>query len=155
MRFVYSLILVGLLQEIIVALGLPLNVATIILVCIFSMLFSDFRARSFISLPTPPIMALTEFFHADAETNVYPLLISWYLIYSLWRCWYHPPFSTQWTSPSAIYSIAFWPSTWPKMPFKVMHRKEVTHSNGSYERKSRGRKLANKMGQANIPMVHS
>ena len=26
------------------------------------------------------------------------------------------------------------------MPFKVMHRKEVTHSNGSYERKSRGRK---------------
>ena len=28
-----------------------------------------------------------------------------------------------------------------------MHRKEVTHSNGSYERKSRGRKLANKMGQ--------
>ncbi len=31
---------------------------------------------------------------------------------------------------------------WPKMPFKVMHRKEVTHSNGSYERKSRGRKLA-------------
>ena len=38
---------------------------------------------------------------------------------------------------------------------KVMHRKEVTHSNGSYERKSRGRKLANKMGQAKIPMVHS
>ena len=39
-------------------------------------------------------------------------------------------------------------STRPKMPFKVMHRKEVTHSNGSYERKSRGRKLAHKMGQA-------
>ena len=38
---------------------------------------------------------------------------------------------------------------------KVMLRKEVTHSNGSYERKSRGRKLANKMGQAKIPMVHS
>ena len=31
------------------------------------------------------------------------------------------------------------------MPFKVMHRKEVTHSNGSYERKSRGRKLADEM----------
>ena len=30
---------------------------------------------------------------------------------------------------------------------KVMHRKEVTHSNGSYERKSRGRKLADEMGQ--------
>ena len=38
---------------------------------------------------------------------------------------------------------------------KVMHRKEVTHSNGSYGRKSRGRKLANKSGQAKIPMVHS
>ena len=34
------------------------------------------------------------------------------------------------------------------MPFKVMHRKEVTHSNGSYERKSRGRKLADEMGRA-------
>ena len=38
--------------------------------------------------------------------------------------------------------------TRPKMPFKVMHRKEVTHSNGSYERKSRGRKLAHEMGRA-------
>ena len=33
------------------------------------------------------------------------------------------------------------------MPFKVMHRKEETHSNGSYERKSRGRKLADEMGR--------
>ena len=33
--------------------------------------------------------------------------------------------------------VVFWPSTRPKMPFKVMHQKEVTHSNGSYERKSR------------------
>ena len=33
--------------------------------------------------------------------------------------------------------VVFWPSTRPKMPLKVMHRKEVTHSNGSYERKSR------------------
>ena len=37
--------------------------------------------------------------------------------------------------------------TRPKMPFKVMHRKEVTHSDGSYERKSRGRKLADEMGR--------
>ena len=45
--------------------------------------------------------------------------------------------------------------TRPKMPFKVMHRKEVTHSSGSYERKSRGRKLADEMGRAKkIPMVH-
>ena len=45
--------------------------------------------------------------------------------------------------------------TRPKMPFKVMHRKEVTHSDGSYERKSRGRKLADDMERAKkIPMVH-
>ena len=31
---------------------------------------------------------------------------------------------------------------------KVMHWKEVTHSNGSYERKSHGRKFANEMGRA-------
>ena len=38
---------------------------------------------------------------------------------------------------------------------KVMHRKKVTHSNGSYERKLRGRKLAYEMGRAKwIPMVH-
>ena len=30
---------------------------------------------------------------------------------------------------------------------KVMHRKEVTHFNGSYERKPRGRKLADEMGR--------
>ena len=30
---------------------------------------------------------------------------------------------------------------------KVMHRKEVTHSNGSYERKSHGRKLADEIGR--------
>ena len=41
------------------------------------------------------------------------------------------------------------------MPFKVMHRKEVTHSNGSYERKSHGRKLADEIGRARkIPTVH-
>ena len=45
-------------------------------------------------------------------------------------------------------NVVFWPSTRPKMPFKVMHRKEVTHSNGSYERKSRGWKLADAMGRA-------
>ena len=45
--------------------------------------------------------------------------------------------------------------TRPKMPLKVMHRKEVIHSNGSYERKSRGQKLADEMGQGKrIPMVH-
>ena len=43
--------------------------------------------------------------------------------------------------------VMFWPSTRPKMPFMVMHRKEVTHSNGSYERKSCGQKLADEMGR--------
>ena len=55
-------------------LGLPLNIS--ILGWIFSMLFSDFRAHCPISIPSSPIMALTEFFHADAETNVHPLLVS-------------------------------------------------------------------------------
>ena len=36
-----------------------------------------------------------------------------------------------------------------------MHQKEVIHSNGSYVRKSRGRKLADEMGRAKrIPIVH-
>ena len=48
------------------------------------------------------------------------------------------------------YVLTFWPGQ--KIPFKVMHRKEVIHSNGSYERKSRGRKLADEMGRGkNIP----
>ena len=69
----------------IVVLELPLNVATIILSCIFSMLFSDFRARGPISIPTLAIAALTEFFHADVGTNVHSLPVSWYFISSLWR----------------------------------------------------------------------
>ena len=43
------------------------------------------------------------------------------------------------------YILTFWPGQ--KCHSKVMHRKEVTHSNGSYERKSRGRKLADEMGR--------
>ena len=51
--------------------------------------------------------------------------------------------------------VMFWPFDRPKMPFKVMHRKKVTHSNGSYERKPRGRKLADEMRRAKKnPMVH-
>ena len=57
----------------IVALWLPLKVATIILGCIFSMLFSDFRARGPISIPIPPIVVLTEFFHADAVASIHPM----------------------------------------------------------------------------------
>ncbi len=36
-----------------------------------------------------------------------------------------------------------------------MHRKEVTHSNGSYEKKSRGRKLADEMGRVTSEMDDS
>ena len=42
--------------------------------------------------------------------------------------------------------LTFWSGL--KCHSKVMHRKEVTHSNGSYERKSRGRKLADELGRA-------
>ena len=50
------------------------------------MLFSDFRARGPISILTPPIVVLTEFFFADTETNVYPLTVSWYFIHSVCMC---------------------------------------------------------------------
>ena len=46
-------------------------------------------------------------------------------------------------------TVILWPfDPAKKCHSKVMHRKEVTHSNGSYERKSRGRKLADEMGRA-------
>ena len=67
----------------IVALGLPLKVATIILGCILSMLLGDFNALGPISMPTPPTVALTEFFHADTVASVHPLPVMWYLISSL------------------------------------------------------------------------
>ena len=57
-------------------LGLPLNMATIIHGCIFLMLLILGPVDRLISLPTSPIVALTEFFHADAETNVHSLLVS-------------------------------------------------------------------------------
>ena len=67
----------------IVALGLPLKVAAIILGCIFSTLLSVFNALGPISNPTPPTAALTEFFHVDTVTSDHPLPVSWYLISSV------------------------------------------------------------------------
>ena len=67
----------------IVALGLPLKVAAIILGCIFSTLLSVFNALGPISNPTPLTVALTEFFHADTVTSDQPLPVSWYLISSM------------------------------------------------------------------------
>ena len=55
---------------------MPLKVATIILGCILSMLFSDFRACDPIRIPTPPIVALIEFFHADVVASVHALPVS-------------------------------------------------------------------------------
>ena len=52
-------------QEMIIVLGLLLNIATIILSYLFSMLLSDFRVQGLRSIPTCPVMALTEFFYAD------------------------------------------------------------------------------------------
>ena len=51
----------------IAALWLPLNLAAIILGCILSMLLSVFNALGPISIPTPPTVALTNFFHADTS----------------------------------------------------------------------------------------
>ena len=67
----------------IVALGLPLKVATIILRRVLSMLLSDFKALGPISLPTPTV-ALTEFFHADTVASINLLPVSYYLISSLY-----------------------------------------------------------------------
>ena len=67
----------------IVALGLRLKVATIILGCILSKLLSDFKALVPISIPTPPTDALTEFFHVDTVASVHPLPVSLYLTSSV------------------------------------------------------------------------
>ena len=69
----------------IVASGLSLNEAHIILGWIFSILLSDFKAQGLRSIPTPPMMALTEFVSADADTNVPALPVLCYFIScSLW-----------------------------------------------------------------------
>ena len=106
MSSISSLTLVGQLQEMIVAQGLPLKVATIILGCIFSMLFSDFRAHGPISIPTPSIVALTEFFHADAVARVHPLPVLWYLISSLcvYLCSWMHIMSMLWSMADAVSS---------------------------------------------------
>ena len=55
-------------EEMIVALGWPLKVATIILGCILSMLFSDFCDRGPIRISTPPIVALI---HTSTQSNTF------------------------------------------------------------------------------------
>ena len=56
---------------------------------------------------------------------------------------------------TAIILLCFDLLTRPKMPFKVIHWKEVTHSNGSYERNHVGRNWLMKLVELKkIPMVH-
>ena len=116
MMSVSLLTLVGLKQEMIVLQGLQLNVATIILGCIFSILISDFRACGPISISTPSIEALTEFFDVDTETNVHLLLVSWYCISLLWKylcsCMHIMPML--WSIAETISS-----SSWPIL-FKIL-----------------------------------
>ena len=55
-----------------------IKVPTIILDCIFSMLFSEYRACGPISIPTPPIVALKEFFpwrHWDKRPSIASIVI--------------------------------------------------------------------------------
>ena len=55
---------------------LPLNVSHIILSWNPLLLLSDFKVQRLRSVPTPPVVVYTEFFHTDAETNIHPLLVS-------------------------------------------------------------------------------
>ena len=52
------------------------------------MLLSVFNALGPISIPTPPTVALTEFFHTDTVASIHSLPVSGYLISSVWvyRC---------------------------------------------------------------------
>ena len=76
MRSVSSGELPGLQIEMIVSLGLPLNVASVILVCIFYMLLTDYSKRRLRSIPIASMTALTGVFPADSETNVHLLPVS-------------------------------------------------------------------------------
>ena len=76
--YISSQVLVRLLQETTITQGLPLKVAHIILGRVLSMLLSDFKVGKLRIISTPPMATLTEFFHADRETNIHPLLVLCY-----------------------------------------------------------------------------
>ena len=94
----------------IIAFGLPLNVAAIILGCFLSKLLSVFNALGLMSIPTPPTEALTEFFHVDTVTSVHQLPVSWYLKSSVWvcRCSYMQRMSILCSTADAV-SSSIWP----------------------------------------------
>ena len=73
------------LSQMIIVHKLPLNLTGIIFSWIFSMLFDDFKAWGLRSTSIFIMMALTEYFHVDANINVNPLSGSWYFSSSsLW-----------------------------------------------------------------------
>ena len=53
-------------------MGLPWKLAMIIMGSISSVVFRDFRASGLSSMPSPPMVAPIEFFHAEAEIKVQP-----------------------------------------------------------------------------------
>ena len=75
----------------------------------------------------------------------------WWSAHILWNTfWFvQVPFGHMvvWSNFNFLHVLCFDLLTRPKMPFKVMHRKEVTHSSGSCERNSRRRKFADEMGR--------
>ena len=77
----------------------------------FTYLFSDISARGPISIPTPPMMTLTEFPQIDAETNVYPLHVSWYFISS--SLWWHQIACTHIMSMLWSFADAVSTGSWP------------------------------------------
>ena len=87
----------------------------------------------------------------DCLSSTESLILSiWFWMYSVCSFIYMP---ANWYCAVVLY---FNLRPGQKCHSKVMHRKEVTYSNGSYGRKSRGRKLADEMGRGKkIPMVHS
>ena len=81
--------LVVLLQEMIIVQGLLLNEAHIFLRWFLSMLFRDLKAPKLKNIPTLPMMVLSAFFHADAETNIHPLPVSLYFNSCSLSSWVH------------------------------------------------------------------
>ena len=116
----------------IVALGLLLNVVTTTLGCIFSMLFSDFRARHSISIPTPPI---TEFFSMQIQRKTSIHCLYWDILYlSLWSNLYSCMhiLSMLWSNAEAL-SSGSWPILFDVLTLNVAICIELLHfSNFSF-----------------------
>ncbi len=71
----YLAYLASVLQDRIAVFGLQLNQTHIIIGWILSIIFSDLQARRLRSIPSPLIVSLRVFFHADAAAYVHLLLV--------------------------------------------------------------------------------